>query len=406
MNQNEGSISLGSVITEVESQNLETYKPEVKDKSEELHPLGDSHLQVPDENPELIVNKPPSLQTESSSTTGQYPPIKSSLSHASEASQFYQSLIRFDQSLTQFTSYFESYSTNSSPMESTTTLAKAIPDPALETLFKNITTHLQSVSLQTERLEELLHNDHFYVEVLSTITVETNPIWDDIIQTQQGDMSAARRVADRIQWSPDRYQREVIKLRARINGKSPNEIRDEALTNGVILVLGHSKNDKLPILIQPESKWFVQKDQNLVTIRPRDLPFDTFWAWVQEEAVRAAGLWVTDQTYASTIIVTEPPRKSEDLHLAKFTSNANNTRTGVTRGRPLGSGNIKNRDDLLQHLRQALSVIKSEGKKVTQECVAEYLSNHELMGSENPDRQLRCWLHDFGINWKQLRTKL
>jgi hypothetical protein len=48
-----------------------------------------------------------------------------------------------------------------------------------------------------------------------------------------GDAAAARRLAERIRWTPNRWQRDAIRLRARIQGRSPQEVYREALTQGV-----------------------------------------------------------------------------------------------------------------------------------------------------------------------------
>ena len=60
------------------------------------------------------------------------------------------------------------------------------------------------------------------------LNFEGDPLWNDIFQARSGDVVAASYLADRINWSPNRLQRNTIYLKARITGKSPQEVYREA----------------------------------------------------------------------------------------------------------------------------------------------------------------------------------
>jgi hypothetical protein len=78
-----------------------------------------------------------------------------------------------------------------------------------------------------------------------------NPLVSDLIAALDRDPSAAERLALRIDWNPNHWQRESIKLKARVDGLSPKQVAKNALIQGVILALGWEKGDELPILIGP-----------------------------------------------------------------------------------------------------------------------------------------------------------
>jgi hypothetical protein len=65
------------------------------------------------------------------------------------------------------------------------------------------------------------------------------------------------------------------------------------------------------------------------------------------------------------------------------------------RGRPLGSGTWASREEFEDALRQAVTKVRSEGSKVTQESVAQHLYTN--------DRQLRAWIEHFQVNWLEIR---
>ncbi len=70
---------------------------------------------------------------------------------------------------------------------------------------------------------------------------------------------------------------------------------------------------------------------------------------------------------------------------------------GLTfRGRPPGTGTWESREHFENELRQAVTKVRSEGVKVTQESVAERLCTN--------DRQLRAWIEQFQVNWLQIRN--
>ena len=74
-----------------------------------------------------------------------------------------------------------------------------------------------------------------------------DPLLSDIIDALDKDPSAAERLALRISWQPDQGQRECIRLKARFEGSSPDEVRKKALIQGVILALCWEKEDEVPI---------------------------------------------------------------------------------------------------------------------------------------------------------------
>jgi len=236
---------------------------------------------------------------------------------------------------------------------------------------------------------------------LSPIIID--PLMDDILQSEKGDLAAAGRLADRIPWAPNSWQKAAINLKAKITGKSPEEIRLEALTKAVSSVLSWDDNDSFPILIKPQSTWAYDTEKKLITICPNELPVSLFWRWVKEEAARAAGLWLVEHPYAATFVVEEPPSEYLDIHLVKFTSDSENYRLDALRGRPVGSGVFENRELFLNEIRLAATKIQERGNRITQERVAEVLSEKGFAGPGNPIFQLRRWTKEFGfLNWSDL----
>ena len=71
-----------------------------------------------------------------------------------------------------------------------------------------------------------------------------DPLLSDIINALDKDPSAAERLALRISWQPDQWQRECIRLKSRFEGSSPDEVRKKALSQGVILALCWEKEDE------------------------------------------------------------------------------------------------------------------------------------------------------------------
>jgi len=64
------------------------------------------------------------------------------------------------------------------------------------------------------------------------------------------------------------------------------------------------------------------------------------------------------------------------------------------RGRPKGSGSWASRQEFEARLREAVATVRADKGKPTQENVAPLLCTSA--------RQLRAWLHKFGMNWKQV----
>jgi hypothetical protein len=65
----------------------------------------------------------------------------------------------------------------------------------------------------------------------------------------------------------------------------------------------------------------------------------------------------------------------------------------VLRGRPRGTGIYASSEEFAYDLKQAVAEVRSNGGKVTQETVAERL--------RTTDRQLRKWLQEHGIAWRE-----
>ena len=77
------------------------------------------------------------------------------------------------------------------------------------------------------------------------------------------------------------------------------------------------------------------------------------------------------------------------------------------RGRPYGSGIFEDGQAFLQEIRLAVAQVHVRGSRVTQERVAEVMSQRGLMGSSGADRQLRFWVKEFSFaGWKDLLRSL
>ena len=59
-----------------------------------------------------------------------------------------------------------------------------------------------------------------------------DPLLSDIINALDKDPSAAERLALRISWQPDQWQRECIRLKSRFEGSSPDEVRKKPSAKG------------------------------------------------------------------------------------------------------------------------------------------------------------------------------
>ena len=235
-----------------------------------------------------------------------------------------------------------------------------------------------------------------------------DPLLSDIINALDKDPSAAERLALRISWQPDQWQRECIRLKARFEGSSPDEVRKKALSQGVILALCWEKEDEVPIQIGPQSKWLYDGQQHLATVLPMHIPIQLLWKWIQEEAARAAGLWLVGYPYAPSVVLEAPPDQSGHWQLARFTLPPTEEQSLTTRrGRPYGSGIFEDGQAFLQEIRLAVAQVHVRGSRVTQERVAEVMSQRGFMGSSGADRQLRFWVKEFGFaGWKDLLRSL
>ena len=146
-----------------------------------------------------------------------------------------------------------------------------------------------------------------------------NPLVSDLIAALDRDPSAAERLALRIDWNPNHWQRESIKLKARVDGLSPKQVAKNALIQGVILALGWEKGDELPVLIGPESAWLYGDQQQLTTVSPMQMPLRFFWDWIKEEAIRAAWQWLVGFPYAPSVVLQTYPDDDSDWQLFRFT---------------------------------------------------------------------------------------
>lgn len=236
-----------------------------------------------------------------------------------------------------------------------------------------------------------------------------DPRLSDVVSAMDGDPAAAKRVAQRIEWNPGEIHAQCIRIKSRVEGESPEEVRRKALIQGVLRALSGEKDEGVPILIGPESAWLYDDEQNLATIAPfQQLPMDYFWKWLDQEAARAAGLWLVGLPYAPSIILEVLPDGSSDWQFAKFTSLVTDQPTRDTRrGRPYGSGIFGDGMAFLAELKLASNQVESRGNRVTEERVAEVLSERGLMGNGSPERQLRRWVKEFGYaDWSDLKKSL
>lgn len=234
-----------------------------------------------------------------------------------------------------------------------------------------------------------------------------NPLWSDIIGALDRDPSAAERLALRINWYPNQWQRDCIRLKSRFEGSSPDEVRKQALIQGVILALGWEKEDEIPIQIELQSTWLHDDQHNLTTVFPMEIPARLFWNWIKEEAARAAGLWLIGFPYAPTVVLENYPDENSDWQLARFTTLPTDEQSLTRRGRPFGSGIFENREAFLVEIRLAVARIEDQDKRITQEGVAEALFQRALLSGDNAERQLRRWVKDFGFaSWRDLLNRL
>ena len=139
-----------------------------------------------------------------------------------------------------------------------------------------------------------------------------------------------------------------------------------------------------------------------------EIPVRLFWNWIKEEAARAAGLWLIGFPYAPTVVLETYPDEDSDWQLARFTSLPTDEQSFTSRGRPFGSGTFENREQFLEEIRLAMTQIKSRGKRVTQERVAEVLSqDRALLSVNNAERQLRRLVKEYGYaGWRDLLKSL
>ena len=164
----------------------------------------------------------------------------------------------------------------------------------------------------------------------------------------------------------------------------------------------------MPIQIGPQSKWLYDGQQHLATVLPMHIPTQLLWKWIQEEAARAAGLWLVGYPYAPSVVLEAPPDQSGHWQLARFTVPPTEEQSLTTRrGRPYGSGIFEDGQAFLQEIRLAVAQVHVRGSRVTQERVAEVMSQRGFMGSSGADRQLRFWVKEFGFaGWKDLLRSL
>jgi hypothetical protein len=237
---------------------------------------------------------------------------------------------------------------------------------------------------------------------------QIDPLWRDISLAKEGDSQATERLASRIVWRPNHWQKEAIRLRARSIGIPPTEVRKEALIRGVMMALQCKEDDELPILVSHQSTWVYENDHSLATITLNDLPVSTFLEWLWQEAARAAGFWLLDMSYAPTVVLAMPPKDNSELQLARFTSVATDKQhPDNLRGRPFGSGIFENYQAFLEEIRQAIGRLEQRGLRVTQERVAEVLFQKGLIGGQSSERQLRRWVREFGFSdWRDLLAHL
>ena len=276
---------------------------------------------------------------------------------------------------------------------------------ALATFDLGLTKKFAEIFKVTEILNPRLREQ---IQTLAFSLPAPDPFLSDIIGALDGDTSAAERVALRINWYPNQWQRECIRVKSRVEGISPEEVRKKALIQVVILALGWKKEDQVPIHIGSQSTWLYDDQQNLATVSPMKIPMQLFWKWVQEEAARAAGLWLVGHPYAPSVVLETPPDQNNGWQLARFTSLSTEEQSlNTRRGRPYGSGVFENGQAFLEEIKLAVGQVESRGNRVTQERVAEAMFQRSPTGSLSSDRQLRRWLKDFGYrDWRDLLNSL
>ena len=163
----------------------------------------------------------------------------------------------------------------------------------------------------------------------------------------------------------------------------------------------------MPVQIGPLSTWLYDDQNNLTTVYPTELSVHTFWDWIREEAVRAAGLWLIDYPYAPAVVLETYPDEDHEWQLARFTSLPAEDNLISPRGRPVGSGVFENREAFLGEIRMAVAHLNLQGNRVTQKGVAKALFQSALLGSDSAERQFRRWVRGFGFaSWKDLLNHL
>ncbi len=288
-----------------------------------------------------------------------------------------------------------------------------LPGPLIDSaLWRQMSQVVPTIAALNSVLNQVAESLRLWLrEYLWSIRIAfppTDPLLSDIINALDKDPSAAERLALRISWQPDQWQRECIRLKSRFEGSSPDEVRKKALSQGVILALCWEKEDEVPIQIGPQAKWLYDGQQHLATVLPMHIPIQLLWKWIQEEAARAAGLWLVGYPYAPSVVLEAPPDQSGHWQLARFTLPPTEEQSLTTRrGRPYGSGIFEDGQAFLQEIRLAVAQVHVRGSRVTQERVAEVMSQRGLMGSSGADRQLRFWVKEFGFaGWKDLLRSL
>jgi hypothetical protein len=75
-------------------------------------------------------------------------------------------------------------------------------------------------------------------------------------------------------------------------------------------------------------------------------------------------------------------------------------------GRPLDTGYLSGQDELLEALRLTATLLRRQGKRVTQENLAAYLPQARPDLPRTDPRQLRRWLRRYGLDWETVRRLL
>ena len=271
-------------------------------------------------------------------------------------------------------------------------------------------SQLKNVIADFGRLSEIIRSQTR--EMLRSIQFALpppDPRLSDVISAMDGDPAAAERLALRNDWHPNQLQRECIRIKSRVDRISPAEIHRMALVQGVLWVLGGEKEAEVPISIGPQSMWLYDDQLNVTTIAPfQQLPMDYFWIWLDQEVARAAGLWLVGLPYAPSVVLEVPPDGSSDWKFAIFTSQSSEERVlPLHRGRPFGSGVFEDGEALLREVRLAVTQVESRDDRITEERIAEVMSQRGFMEGGDPNRQLRQWVREFGFcDWKDLLKSL